>query len=448
MFGEKIMVGLFDMAKKIFKSNKEDTNELFFNGHIVDRDGFLNGDLNIDVYNEYRQKSEEGMLSYKKCDNPEITFTSPENIHEIRLSNEDVENEANFWGQHGREAKDYEALAENIPEVMQRMKTGEPIESISKDPQIGATARLYFHPDNMVKVYEYKGTYIFDSDGRHRVLAAQRMGVDLPVKVIGRYSPNEIEKTTVESKPWELTPDEKVDVEKRTRKLQEEWAKENSNGSNLDGMKVERPKEMKSWELMPEEKEDVEQRTRKVLENWKKEHSDSSKKRPEDGYERERVRYPEDPRWGESDDVSKSSEKKDLNDALNPEEKEEIEKKKDEKVKNPFAYTYKGETRIIPESAQKTDGAKQLRRNPTEQWKIGMNAIDQRMEIIRDDLRDKGMSDGSEMERIIGIERKKPWKNCELILKNNILIRSQNMRRQMTQKLTKKIPLRRKKLWR
>ena len=46
-----------------------------------------------------------------------------------------------------------------------------------------------------------------------------------------------------------------------------------------------------------------------------------------------------------------------------------------------------------------------LTRDPNEQWEIGNNAINDTVEAMRDDLRDKGMEDGPEMEAIVMAER-------------------------------------------
>ena len=46
-----------------------------------------------------------------------------------------------------------------------------------------------------------------------------------------------------------------------------------------------------------------------------------------------------------------------------------------------------------------------LIRDPNEQWEIGNNAINDTVEAMRDDLRDKGMEDGPEMEAIVMAER-------------------------------------------
>ena len=46
-----------------------------------------------------------------------------------------------------------------------------------------------------------------------------------------------------------------------------------------------------------------------------------------------------------------------------------------------------------------------LTRDTNEQWEIGNNAIDNTVEAMRDDLRDKGLEDGPEMESIVMAER-------------------------------------------
>lgn len=46
-----------------------------------------------------------------------------------------------------------------------------------------------------------------------------------------------------------------------------------------------------------------------------------------------------------------------------------------------------------------------LTRDPNEQWEIGNNAINDTVEAMRDDLRDKGMEDGPAMEAIVMAER-------------------------------------------
>lgn len=57
------------------------------------------------------------------------------------------------------------------------------MEDISKDPELSECANIYFN--DRVKVIEHGDYYEFDGDGRHRVIAAEAVGVDIPVQVIG-----------------------------------------------------------------------------------------------------------------------------------------------------------------------------------------------------------------------------------------------------------------------
>ena len=53
-----------------------------------------------------------------------------------------------------------------------------------QDPGLGACASQFFADDNMIRVYKYGRKYIFNGDGRHRVAAAQELGIRIPVKII------------------------------------------------------------------------------------------------------------------------------------------------------------------------------------------------------------------------------------------------------------------------
>ena len=56
-------------------------------------------------------------------------------------------------------------------------------------------------------------------------------------------------------------------------------------------------------------------------------------------------------------------------------------------------------------SSEGTEKGPVLTRDPSVQWEIGNNAIDDTVEAMRDDLRDKGLEDGPEMESIVMTER-------------------------------------------
>lgn len=63
------------------------------------------------------------------------------------------------------------------------------------------------------------------------------------------------------------------------------------------------------------------------------------------------------------------------------------------------------DTEIPADDAAEGTSGPVLARDPGEQWEIGTSAIDNTVEAMRDDLRDKGMEDGAEMEAIVMEER-------------------------------------------
>ena len=63
------------------------------------------------------------------------------------------------------------------------------------------------------------------------------------------------------------------------------------------------------------------------------------------------------------------------------------------------------DTEIPADHAAEGTSGPVLARDPGEQWEIGTSAIDNMVEAMRDDLRDKGMEDGAEMEAIVMEER-------------------------------------------
>jgi len=79
--------------------------------------------------------------------------------------------------------EDYAALAENIPEVRDRLAAGESIESLCADEKVGDCANAYFKEDKMLTVRDNgDGSYQLIDDGNHRLKAAQDKGYEVPVK--------------------------------------------------------------------------------------------------------------------------------------------------------------------------------------------------------------------------------------------------------------------------
>ena len=255
---------IFGWLDKIFgqknsdKQQDQDTEYRYFCGQKVDANGFTLGNMNQDIYQEYLALEHKGTLEYYSVDEP-VKMTDPSNIHEIRLSNEDISSPERFWGQHNRSIDDYIALAKDIPVVRERLDQGESFESLYRDPKLSACTRLYFDPQRAVRVREYKGTYMLGSDGRHRIVAAQLVGGEVPIRVVGKHvpkiEPEEINPVAPESPKVEqkksrlsfqtyqdLTPEERAKIQEKQQAIAEKYRKENNldeHGQPID--KVPRP---------------------------------------------------------------------------------------------------------------------------------------------------------------------------------------------------------------
>ncbi len=148
---------------------------------------YLTGTENTNLFNDYNDKYNNNELEFhgfSKGEQP-IVLTNAGNIHGIDTWGD---SEDNFWKHHGNTHADYSEIASHIPEVQDRLNAGESIESIRQDPDLKNCADAYFNENNMPEAVKYGDTYIHNDDGRHRILAAQEQGHNMPIKVVGEYT--------------------------------------------------------------------------------------------------------------------------------------------------------------------------------------------------------------------------------------------------------------------
>ena len=120
----------------------------------------------------------------------EFRTVNPADIEGVHLGESDIEDPSRFWDMHNGSKEDWMDTASHIPEVQSRLYNGEPLQSLLDDDRLGRCAQAYFNPDSSkaIEVDEMPGGgYMFNGDGRHRIIAARSFGYDIPVKVIGRY---------------------------------------------------------------------------------------------------------------------------------------------------------------------------------------------------------------------------------------------------------------------
>ena len=174
---------------RIFSSSKDNasTNKFgsFDTGKYNNGDTVVKGDHFEQYIADYYDYENSTYTSLS--DNPIVETISPSAIEGIHLGTIEASDPARFWGQHetGGTADSFKEIASHIPEVKAQLDSGRPLSDIQADPVLGRCADIYFEPSSIPRVVKNNGYYEFDSNGRHRILAARELGYDIPVKVIG-----------------------------------------------------------------------------------------------------------------------------------------------------------------------------------------------------------------------------------------------------------------------
>lgn len=135
----------------------------------------------IDYYNSEQSTYED------LGKNEIITTVSPGNIEGIHLGKTEAVDSSIFWRQHesGGTRESFVEIASHIPEVERLINAGLSLEAIRENPSLERCVNIYFEPSNIPRVIQSNGYYEFDSNGRHRILAAREAGYNIPVRIVG-----------------------------------------------------------------------------------------------------------------------------------------------------------------------------------------------------------------------------------------------------------------------
>ena len=117
---------------------------------------------------------------------------SARDIEGVYLSDRELGNPEGFWTRNGREGWSRENIlrrASHIQDVRQNTESGMSLDELSQNPVLDDTIRSYYN--NPVQVAQVGSYYVFQSDGRHRTLAAQSLDTYIPVLVTGSYTRND-----------------------------------------------------------------------------------------------------------------------------------------------------------------------------------------------------------------------------------------------------------------
>lgn len=131
-------------------------------------------------------------LYLSRNENPELVYVRARDIEGVYLSDRELGNPEGFWTRNGREGWSRENIlrrASHIQDVRQNTESGMSLDELSQNPVLDDTIRSYYN--NPVQVAQVGSYYVFQSDGRHRTLAAQSLDTYIPVLVTGSYTRND-----------------------------------------------------------------------------------------------------------------------------------------------------------------------------------------------------------------------------------------------------------------
>lgn len=258
-------------------------NEVLKNYDLSDKREIMNISLDTDSV-ETASTNEEPILDrYQIID-----------AQEIKNINDSGEN---FWNHHGNTKEDYMKLASKLPEIQKELDAGKTFDEIKENPDLHDALIAYYSDDKMIRVIQDKnGSYQFEDDGRHRVIAAQEFGYKIPVNVVNSQQPeitnyyNEVrnksaqedadvkenirakEKVEVEVKEEERNGEAEAIEDSREEKTEaEEEEASGEKGTETEEEEDSGEEEENSEEEETEEKEDPEEETETEVEDDSKE---------------------------------------------------------------------------------------------------------------------------------------------------------------------------------
>lgn len=125
----------------------------------------------------------------KTYDEPLIVECDPEDINGISMSVYDSTHPDSFWAQHkqGGTLESFAAIASQIDDVRKMLQDGKALDDLKRDPEYGPCARLYFDTNarDFAEAYDCGNFFWFQTNGRHRLLAARLAGKKIRIKIIG-----------------------------------------------------------------------------------------------------------------------------------------------------------------------------------------------------------------------------------------------------------------------
>jgi N-acetylglutamate synthase-like GNAT family acetyltransferase len=152
--------------------------------------GFYQG-LNYQTRNEIKETGAEvfkplepnffssqrkAKATFENLDNASFmksNYVGKQEVNPLNVISPDEMNDEKFWQQHGEDQNRYFDLIEKYGKCNQELQNGKTIDQIRKEDMWVANAYDVFHGSEPIRLLKSGNYYRIDSNGRHRVAAAQ-----------------------------------------------------------------------------------------------------------------------------------------------------------------------------------------------------------------------------------------------------------------------------------
>lgn len=151
------------------------------------RDSVSNGQFfsAADHYEAYKEYWENlSIYTETPTGDKQTYFIRARDVEGVYLADREVENSEGFWTRNGRDGYSREAIlakARMVDSARTRFAAGEGIDSLCNDSSIGEAMGSY--TSRPIRVSRLGNFYVFQGDGRHRVLASQSINGWIPVVI-------------------------------------------------------------------------------------------------------------------------------------------------------------------------------------------------------------------------------------------------------------------------
>lgn len=184
-----------DFSDLVDVTDFDDSTVAFEDSQEIDGSGFIEA---VDRHDTAESSNIDDVFSSRVTDVSEGTDPWLQNLSEdavlVKATDVDMNfargiNSEYFREKHSNNKEVYMRLAERIPDVRQALNEGRSFEDLRQDPELQYSFAAYFDNESKQKievVQDGDGKYHFLANGRHRLLAAQELGHEIPVYVANK----------------------------------------------------------------------------------------------------------------------------------------------------------------------------------------------------------------------------------------------------------------------